>query len=357
LAKKTKKSNFFEWIEAFVIALVFVLVFRTFLFDMFVVPTNSMEGTIKAGDFIVVNKMNYGARLPITPLSLPFFHQKIKFLNDNNSYLKYIQLPYFRFFGFGSIKRNDVVVFNYPLESYHPIDQRTYYVKRIIGMPGDKLKIERKNVFINDSLIDNLATYHFNYHIKTSVNDFHPQFFANSDISEYRNTSNQGDWQITTHEISAKKISSAQEIKSIARLSDKKNKFDDFIFPYSKNYKWNKDHFGPITIPQANDTIFLTLNNIVLYQQIIEKYEENLLEIDDTLLFINNIQANYYVPKMNYYFVMGDNRDNSTDSRYWGFVPENHLLGKTSFVLFSVDKNSTSFFNRMRWKRMFKRIY
>lgn len=354
--KLKKKSHILEWTEAFLIALVVVILFRTFAFDLFVVPTTSMDKTIQSGDFILVNKYDYGARMPNTPLSVPFFHQKMEFLGDVNSYLDNIQLPYYRFPSFDTVQRNDVVVFNYPLESEHPVDQRSFYVKRCIGLPGDRLSISRKVLSVNGVKEEQIPDYQFNYHVRISKNVKYDELFDILEISEGRSVSNQGDWQLTMPLSSIEKLEENEFVENIVPLIERKYKYQDYIFPYSKDYPWNKDNYGEIRIPKKGDTIFLSTVNIVLYEKLITDYEYNKVEVEDTLIFINNTIAEYFVPKLNYYFMMGDNRDNSTDSRFWGFVPEDHIVGKASSIFFSVDKKSNSFFKRFRWNRFFSSI-
>ena len=327
-----------------------------FVFDLFVVPTSSMEKTIHAGDFILVNKYDYGARMPITPLSLPFVHQKIAVFEDVNSYWDNIQLPFYRFPGVEKIKRGDVVVFNYPLEYEHPVDQRSFYIKRCVGMPGDRIRISDKVLLLNDSVVKDKSTFQYNYHVRINKQVKYQQLFDILEISEGKSVSNQGDWQLTMPNSSLAPLLDNENVENIVPIIERKYRFQDYIFPYTKKYPWNKDNYGDVVIPRQGDTLFLNTVNLPLYRQLITKYEGNELEQEDSLIYINNELVTYYLPKMNYYFMMGDNRDNSTDSRFWGFVPENHIVGKASFILFSVDKQSNSFFSKFRWSRFFSGI-
>lgn len=351
-----RKSHILEWVEAFVIAVMVVLVFRMFVFDLFVVPTSSMEKTIQPGDFIIVNKFDYGARLPRTPLSIPFFHQKLSFLGDVNSYLNNVQLPYYRFWSANEIKRNDVVVFNYPLENEHPVDQRSYYIKRCVALPGDTLKITRKEVQVNNVKEELEPLIQYNYHVKINRNKGVDTLLQRLGIDEGNIISNQGDWELTMPVSIFPEMKNSELVDDIVPIVERKFKFQDYIFPYSKEYPWNKDNYGPLIIPKKGDTIFLTTMNLPLYHKLIESYEHNELEIEDSLIFINGTISKYYITKLNYYFMMGDNRDNSTDSRFWGFVPEDHIVGKANYILFSVDKGSKSIFSRFRWDRFFSSI-
>jgi signal peptidase I len=239
-----------------------------FIFQTSLIPTPSMKPTLNEGDYIIVNKLAYGPRIPITPLSLPI----------GNTYLDWIQLPYMRIPGYSSVKHNDVIVFNYPMDDDLPIDERKGYVKRCVGLPGDTIKMKNGSLSINDEKITEPSTIFHKYIIDSSI-------------------------------------------------------YSPAYFPNRSEIKWNADNFGPLYIPEKGKNILLTKKNITLYQRVIEKYENNILKIKNDSVFINDNYRMTYTFKMNYYFVMGDNRSNSVDSRFWGFVPEDHLIGKASYIL------------------------
>jgi len=248
------------------------LFIRIFVFQIFNVPTFSMNNTLKEGDYILVNKLAYGTRIPITPLSLPI----------GNTYIDWIQIPYLRIPGFTNVAHNDIIVFNFPLEDDLPIDHRQEYVKRCIGLPGDTILIKKGIVFVNN-----------------------------------------------------KKITESENILYL--LDEQKNRllidssvYSPAVFPNSSNIKWNADNFGSLYIPKKGETISFTKENIILYKRVIEKYENNILNLKNDSVFINNQYCINYTFKMNYYFTLGDNRYNSIDSRFWGFVPEDHLIGRVS---------------------------
>lgn len=246
-----------------------------FIFQTSLVPTASMRETLLEGDYVFVNKLAYGARFPITPLSLPF----------GNTYIDWIQLPYFRMMGYSLVKRNDVVVFNATMEQDVPIDKRKTYVKRCVAIAGDSLCLKKGAIFINNKKIEKIST------VKNE----------------------------TTYPIDSSVYSPA-------------------VFPHSSQIRWNADNFGPIFIPQKGEKIALNKNNLLIYKDAIEKQENNKVVVKNDSVFINNLYRTTYVFKMNYYFVMGDNRYNSIDSRFWGFVPENHIIGKISFIISRKNK-------------------
>ena len=231
-----------------------------------------MNNTLKEGDYIVVNKLAYGTRIPITPLSLPI----------GDTYVDWIQTPYFRLPGFTSVAHNDIIVFNFPLDKELPIDHRQEYIKRCIGLPGDTIQIKKGIVSINTKNIIEPENILFLFDEKQN------------------------------------------------RLLIDSAAYSPAVFPNSSNIKWNADNFGPLYIPKKGENIILTKNNMLLYKKVIEEYENNEIKIKNDSVFINNQYRLTYTFKMNYYFAMGDNRYNSIDSRFWGFVPENHLIGRVS---------------------------
>lgn len=354
---KKNKSSLREWIEAMSIALVVILLFRFFCFDLFVVPTTSMEGTVLSGDFVLVNKFNYGPRIPITPLSVPFTHQYMPFSESSKSYSSIIQIPYGRFWSSTEIKRNDIVVFNYPLDYGFPVDQKTFYIKRCIALPGDKFEIDEKKTFLNREQVETPPLSKFQYHVKTTAMDLNLDSLEIFGITEGGRISNQGDWQLKMTKSTAEELASHSEIDQVILILDNVFHEQRYIFPQSDQYKWNKDYFGPLIIPAKGDSVLLEYDNIKLYQKLIADYESNELEItDDSLIYINGKEAEYYKFQMDYYFMMGDNRDDSNDSRFWGFVPEDHIVGKATHTLFSVDKSKTEWLKRFRWNRFFSSI-
>ena len=325
------------------------MVIKAFFFEVFTIPSSSMEKTLLPGDLILVNKLSYGARSPITLLTFPLSHQHLPWFEQIKAYSDFIQLPYYRFFS-DTIQRNDVIVFNYPFETDYPVDHRSYYIKRCIGLPGDTLKIDNKRVFINNQELALPHDAQFNYKVITNkpiTNDT----LLNYDITEGGLDGLENHWELTMTDTAYYQLKSKDFIQSIKKIEVEPNVYADYIFPYHPTYLWNIDYFGEVVIPKKGATVTLDQNNIFLYRRIIEIYEENSFEETEKGFLINEELATTYQFKMDYYFMMGDNRHNSADSRFWGFLPENHIVGKAQTILFSMDKSN------YKWNRMFKKIF
>lgn len=338
--KKTVK----EWLKAILISFFCVLFLRTCIFEISPVSSPSMEKSLLTGDFMYINKLSYGPRLPRTILSFPFVNQKW--------YSTLFSLPYMRLFGTPDVERNDVVVFNYPLDDEHPVDHRTYFVKRCLALPGDSLRIVDGLVYVNDELTNNKEFLQFNYHIKSDT-ILDSLFIAKYNLIEGGKISDNNDYSYTLTSDLVDTLKSKTFISVVEKNNEKKEMWDEFVFPFNEHYKWNVDNYGPIRIPKEGDTIRLDSTNLCLYERIITKYEGNTLELKGDSIYINNELTNTYVIQMNYYFMMGDNRHNSQDSRHWGFVPEDHIIGKATRIIYSNDKlNNTG----TRWGRVFNSI-
>lgn len=313
------------------------MIVRSFLFEAFSIPTPSMEKSLLVGDFIVVSKVHYGARIPITPLSVPFVHQTFPG-TEVRSYLDWIQLPYWRLPGFSSIKNNDVVVFNYPMEDEHPVDQRKHYVKRCIAIPHDTLRLENGFVFINNKQLPDPEKVQYIYEVITDM-EIPLDSLDAWGVTEGMRLSKHSYKFTLTNEI-AEKMCKMKGIEDVVLEQQKPGKFFDMGFPGVENFPWNIDNLGPIVIPAAGDTLTLTVDTLPLYERLITVYEKNELKVKGDSIFINGQLTNKYVVQMDYYFMMGDNRHNSADSRFWGFVPEDHIVGKAVMVVLSYDKMS-----------------
>lgn len=342
--RKTHKIK--DWLKALIYALITVLVVKAFFFEVFTIPTSSMEKTLLPGDLIFVNKLSYGARIPTTPFTIPFTHQINPFNQEKKAYLDFLQLSYFRFFGISEIQRNDVVVFNYPMETEHPVDHRTYYIKRCVALSGDTLRMKNKQVYINNEIQKLPKQHEFNYQVVTTKegDKLLEDTLLTYNITEGGRISTIGKWQLTLSAEAKNQLEQLDYIRSIEKI--KNNNYFGDVFPCHSYYKWTKDNFGPIIVPKKGITVTLNANNIHLYKRIIEEYEENDLN-SDTLTT--------YTFKMDYYFMMGDNRDNSSDSRYWGFVPENHIVGKAQTILLSTNHSPLAK-SKYRWSRFFQGI-
>lgn len=303
-----------------------------------------MEKSLLTGDYMFINKLSYGPRLVKTILSVPFVNQKY--------YSSLVSLPYLRLFGSPDVERNDVVVFNYPLDDEHPVDHRAYFVKRCVALPGDSFKIVDGFVYVNKKLIDKEETLQFNYHLK-SERSLDSSFITHYELNEGGKISDNNDYSFTLTQDLADTLRSKTYITTIEKNKEKKEMWDEFVFPFNVHYKWNVDNYGALKIPAKGDTVQLDSLNLCIFERIISVYENNQLEIKNDSIFINGANQTFYVIQQNYYFMMGDNRHNSQDSRHWGFVPEDHIIGKATRIVFSIDK---IYRKGVRWNRLFQGI-
>ena len=349
-----KKSILKEWAKAILFAFLTILIIRSFFFEAFTIPSASMEKSLLTGDYILVSKLSYGPRIPITPLSFPFVHQKLPFTENTNSFLNWIKIPYLRLFGSPSIKHNDIVVFNYPLEQEFPIDQRTYYVKRCVAVSGDTFEIKKGQVFINNKYSDDPQNLQFNYRVLCDKDTIATDTLLKSGITEGGKMRNKGEYWFNLNLEGVEKLKHIPHVTSVEPLLEQETMYNENMFPSNENYSWNVDYFGPLYIPKAGDTVKLTIASLPLYERIIGVYEKNDLRVRNDSIIINNKYSTSYTFKMNYFFMLGDNRHNSTDSRFWGFVPEDHIVGKAVMVLLSIDKSKDE--SRVRSDRWFKEL-
>ncbi|CAN5875042.1 hypothetical protein BH11BAC7_BH11BAC7_11770 [soil metagenome] len=355
---RRRKSPVREWLEALAFAFVGVLFVKAFIFEPFAIPSDSMDNTLLAGDYIVVNKLAYGARIPITPLSFPFSHQTI---GGHHAYLEWWNWGYHRVPGYSDIKNNDVIVFNFPAEDLfpltgkptnYPVDHRTHFIKRCVGLPGDTFKIVDREVFINGKALPYPEEVVFNYVVK--IDSTKKDSVKLTRLGMIRE-SQQGKYFIYTIPLLPSQADSLRLIRQVISVEPELSRaglFDEQLFPHTQKFPWNLDNYGSIVIPKKDATVRLTIDSLPLYERIIVNYEHNVIVVRNDSIFINNKYATEYMFKMNYYFVMGDNRHYSMDSRYWGFVPEDHIVGKATMILFSYDKVS----GHVRWGRCFDRI-
>lgn len=292
-------------------ALCLWLFVRIFLFQVFKVPSDSMNQTFVDGDYIFVNKLAYGPRLPITPLSLHFGGQK--------HFLDWIQIPYLRLPGYSTVKANDILVFNLPADEGLPVDERKEYIKRCIGLPGDTVLIRLGNVYCNGRLMADLPQQVKWYAVKTVSEDSTPT-----------------DRYMTVG--AADSLFKSDKTLGVEKKHIRPEMYSPSYFPHAPQLKWNPDNFGPLYIPKKGESISLNRANIILYQTLIAKYEGNTVTFKNDTVFINGTPASSYTFRFSYYFVLGDNRYNSIDSRFWGLLPEDHLIGKATFTVFSSAK-------------------
>ena len=379
-----KKSAAREWADAIIFAVIAATIIRTFMIEAYTIPTSSMEKSLLVGDYLFVSKVSYGPKIPNTPIAFPFAHHTLPLTQFTKSYVEWISLPYYRFPGFRSIQNNDVVVFNYPdgdtvalqmqNQSYYalvrdmgrenvwrnydvvsrPVDKRENYIKRSVGIAGDTLQIINGVIYINGEVLPDPPNTQHNYQVVTDGTPIPQRIIDRNDITDWGQAA-PGIYILAMTEEVAAQIERVGNVKEVTRMTRPQGRGERYIFPHSPDYPWNEDHFGPIAIPKRGQTIHINPTNIVLYDRIIEVYEGNELDIHDDKILINGVETDHYTFRMDYYWLVGDNRHNSADSRFWGFVPEDHVVGRAMFVWLSLDKNK-SFLNRIRFNKTFRVI-
>ncbi len=383
-----KKTFVREWTDAIIFAVVAATIIRTFLLEAYTIPTSSMEKSLLVGDYLFVSKITYGPKVPNTPLSFPFVHHTLPGTEDVKSYVEWIKLPFYRFAGFKNVEHNDAVVFNYPAGdtvstrfqsnvSYYtlvneygrkrvwsdkrnfgdivvrPVDKRENYVKRCIGLPGDTLSIVNRQVYLNSHKAVNPEKLQYQYKVTTTGSSINPKVLDKYDITETYRGNRPGEFIYILTEESKKEIEKLPVVKSVEVFNEEPGVWKPEIFPNDSAYRWNRDNFGPLYIPKNNVPINLTVENLPLYERVIRTYEGNKLEVKNGKIMINDVSSTSYTPKYDYYWMMGDNRHNSADSRYWGFVPEDHIVGRAEFIWLSLDKNKSLLDGKIRWDRLF----
>ncbi|MFY0653979.1 MAG: signal peptidase I [Cyclobacteriaceae bacterium] len=350
--EKPKKGPIREWFDAILFAVVAATLIRWAFMEAFTIPTPSMENSLLVGDFLFVSKINYGPRTPKTPLQIPLTHAKI-WGTELPSYLDAIQLPQFRFPGFSDVERNDVVVFNYPPEFQHPVDLKTHYIKRCVAIPGDTLEVRDSQVYVNGEIGENPEDMQYGYQIATDQN-INDRVFKKNGVWDKRKVT--GGYFIHAKPEDAKKFESLDFVKEVVQFKEPETYVNFRIFPDANTCPWNADFYGPLVIPAEGMTIGVDSLSLAKYGSTIKNYEEHEeVKIEDNVLTIDGSAVSEYTFKQNYYFMMGDNRHNSEDSRFWGFVPENHVVGEAAFIWLSIDPNE-SFFSKIRWSRLFNGI-
>ena len=415
------RSEFGEWVSSITFAIIAATLVHTYFMQPLTIPTSSLEKSLLVGDYLFVSKFHYGARVPSTAVALPMVHDSIPF-TKSASYLKKPQLPYTRLPGLQNIKNNDIVCFNWPADTlatmwgdtsgkftYKPVDKKTNYVKRSVGIAGDSLELRNGYVYINgkkNELPDRAKIqFYYTYEAKTTIdaNTF-PKFLIKKErtgvyniLSEYWNNAKVQEAIKKNGNLS--KMSSDSLYTEVAgginpdfarrlKMTSVANKIninltedeairlrklpktvavtklnfdaDNAIFPHIASNKWSQDNFGPIYIPKAGATVKIDAASLPYYKQIIKNYENNDLAVVGDAIFINGKKADSYTFKQDYYWLMGDNRHNSLDARYWGYVPFDHVLGKPVMIWWSWDANAASFGEKIksiRWDRMFTTVH
>jgi signal peptidase I len=404
-----KNSAFVEWLDALIFAVIAVTLINIFLFQNYRIPTPSMEKSLLVGDHLFVSKLAYGPRMPNTPIAFPFTQHTMP-LTNGKSWSNLVIWPYKRLAGGGTVKNNDPIVFNFPAGDtvvveeqttsyyeivrrnardlkmrdsygtselkpdsyylqmarneirqkytviYRPVDRRDNYVKRCIGIPGDTISIRSGILYVNGKVVPDNNTQQTTYVVGTNGTTINPKAFERMDISRADQAMVSGSaYLLPLTRSNADAISRFSNVTDVSPVFAREGEFAPHIFPYSPFYGWNEDNYGPIWMPVKGSTVRLDTSNLCLYERIIDVYEGNDLRVDGSTIYINNKVSDSYTFKMGYYWMMGDNRHNSADSRYWGFVPEDHIVGKPKFIWLSLDKEAKGF-KRIRLARMFMKV-
>ena len=382
-----EKHNFWlDWLDAIIFAVVVVTFINIFFFQAFKIPSSSMESTLYTGDHLFVSKLTYGPRLPQTPLTIPFTHNRIF---GSESYSTLIQNKYRRLKGFREVRRGDIVVFGFPngdtvltrrpADDYYawvrslgreetiaqfgpvivrPADKKDHYVKRCVAVAGDTLEIRDGLVWVNGEKEADYSGRQLTYQVITSgsrINQLKLEELGLNLSELYFDSRLPGYPHMPLTEEMLEKV---KEIQTVLDVTPSLEKYpataeESAIFPFSK--PWTSDYFGPLWIPAKGATVALDMENLPLYERIIRDYEHNTLQVEGESILINGEACTEYTFQQDYYFMMGDNRHNSLDSRYWGFVPEDHIVGTPSIIWLSTDATK-AFPKSIRWKRFLKLV-
>lgn len=371
------KSSNGEWTSSIIFAVIAATFVHTYFMQPYTIPTSSLEKSLLVGDFLFVSKFHYGARVPMTTIAAPMVHDTIPIIKTrsylNKKQLPFLaELPYLRLPGFQKIKRNEIVCFNWPVDTfknmyytdkyyYKPIDKKTNYVKRAVGIAGDTLEVINGYVYINGekNQLPKRAKLQFSYLVQPKKNKFNKKVMIyNYDITDRFGpiNSNYTYKFMGISDASLEKLKKDTNVEWIKKDTLPKGVKDPSVFPQKPSYNWNNDFFGPVYIPKKGTTIEINKDNFPIYERLIKIYENNDLYMLDSDVYINGFKTNQYTFKQDYYWLMGDNRSNSQDSRSWGFVPFDHVVGKPVFKWLSIDYNGKGF-DKIRWDRMFTTVH
>ena len=381
---KPKNSIVREWLDAGVFAIVAATIIRTFFIEAYTIPTPSMEKSLLVNDYLFVSKMHYGPRLPMTPLAIPFVHNVMPIFGGK-PYSTAIKWPYKRMWGFQNVERYDDVVFNFPegdtvfvemnnptyydLVRYynwdknsheyvtHPVDKTDNYIKRCVGIPGDKIEVRSGTLMVNDQPATAFRYIQQKYQVLANgsylnIDQLNEMGIQNEDIEQ--SPQNPFLYVVNTTKDNMELIKKFNNVSSITQIITpiQYGKVPgEICFPHdTANFSWTKDNFGPLVMPKKGATVSINVHNIALYKRLIQTYEKHDFQIKDSTILIDGKPATTYTFAMDYYWLMGDNRHNSLDSRFWGFVPEDHVVGKAWFIWMSYDAKG------IRWKRLFRSV-
>jgi len=360
-----QKSVAREWADAIIFATVAATLIRGFLIEAYMIPTGSMERSLLVGDFLFVSKLNYGPRVPMTPIAFPFAHHTMP-VTGGKAYSEFIQLSYKRLPGFQKIERNDVVVFNYPMEAdepfNRPVDKRENYIKRAIGIPGDEVEMNKGVVKVNGERGFTNDDFQMAYIVFAEPNGLNPRRLIDLrlELDEINSAPEQGIYLIHMTKKEAEMLKGWSSVKEVkANIFDPEDTAESVqAFPFYENDSiiWNYDNYGPIKVPEKGWTVQLDSLTLPIYKRAITVYEGHVLDEKDDGIYIDGKKTDNYTFEMDYYWMMGDNRHNSLDSRGWGFVPEDHIVGKALFAWMSWYEYG-SLFSKIRWNRLFKGIH
>jgi len=404
-----RNNAFIEWLDALIFAVIAVTLINIFLFQNYRIPTPSMEKSLLVGDHLFVSKLAYGPRMPNTPIAFPFTQHTLPITNGK-SWSNLVIWPYKRLAGGGVVKNNDPIVFNFPAGDtvvlteqatsyyeivrrlardfksrdvyagsmikpeefylqmarreiwgqneiiYRPVDRRDNYVKRCVGIPGDTVTIKGGVLFVNGAEVPDNTTQQTTYVVGTNGTTINPKAFERLSISRADQSMLSGSaYLLPLTKANAETISKFTNVSEVSPVLARDGEWAPHIFPHKSTYRWNEDNYGPLWLPAKGSTVKLDTSNLCLYERIIDVYEENDLKVEGATIFINGEPATSYTFKMGYYWMMGDNRHNSADSRYWGFVPDDHIVGKPKSIWLSIDKEAQGL-KRIRWNRMFMKV-
>jgi signal peptidase I len=384
--KKRKKSVVREWVDAAIFAIIAATLIRTFLFEAYTIPTPSMEKSLLVHDFLFVDKITFGARVPMTPLAVPFTLNTLPLFNLQ-SYSGWPHFGYHRFKGMRHIRRNDVVVFNFPegdtvvvqtegTYTYYqlcrqmgrdavlnnpeytvvtrPIDREENYIKRCVAIAGDTLEIRKSRVYVNGIERSLPPQSEMFYDVLTTQTTFDADRLDELHIDPpMGDPVPVGNKLVYTFDLTGEGVKALHQFSNVISITPQINTgVDADAFPHdSTHFKWDADYYGPIVIPKKGVTVHIDTSNIALYRRLIQTYEDNAVDIRDGSIYINGKPASQYTFQMDYYWMMGDNRHNSLDSRFWGFVPEDHIVGRAWFIWLSYGSHG------IRWNRLFHGIH
>ena len=381
-----KRNVWLDWLDAIIFALIAATFIRMYFYEAYVIPSSSMERTLMTGDYLFVSKSYYGPRVPETPLSLPLIHNTIPG-SSAPSYLEWVKWDYRRMAGRHKVKRDDIVVFGFPhgdtvmtkipMDDYYtykrlygrdytvatfgplkarPVDKKDNYVKRCVAIAGDTVELQNGRVFVNGIPQKDISGIQFSYSVKTNGMPINSIVLEKMGVAPHESVFNNNLPGYLNICLTDENVA---QIKQLANVVEIKQHNDSYtpktIFPFTADSPWTRDNLGPLWVPAKGATVQLTVENLPLYQRIIEVYERNSLKVEGTTIYINDVETDNYTFKMDYYFMLGDNRHNSLDSRYWGFVPEDHIIGTPALIWMSSDGNK-GFPKNIRWSRLFKRI-